>query len=105
MLIFCTPAEVVRDIKQIVLESEGFWLGAFSFVRVPPPAATQNSEESAPLANGDHSLTDVSNEPYGDWKEIGSIFAGKEYEDPATPRTLRIVQSEQLVYERFGTSD
>ena len=74
----CSPAEVIKDLKSLVTEIDGFWLGAFTFVRVPP------TSKDAPA-------TDQKEAPVGEYDDVGTIFSGEEYEDLSVPRILRVV--------------
>lgn len=88
--------DVVSDLRNVVYESaEGFWLGAFAFIRVPAEDIESNvlepehpaSDEPAPV---DGSRPDV---PVSNWTEVGTVFNSSAYADPAVPRILRVVDA------------
>jgi hypothetical protein len=76
IMITCVAGESLHDLKSLVLEMDGFWLGAFQFVKVAhdgPDAA------AAP-------------ELLNEWSDVGTVFNDKAYEDPSVLRVLKVVE-------------
>lgn len=82
LTITTSPAEPLRELKNIVLEGEGYWLGAFNFVRVPA-----ESPDGLPIGDD----LESTKEPLNEWLEVGTVFKGNEYKDLSVPRVLRVV--------------
>lgn len=84
MLAICTPTERVSELKNLVKsDPEAFWIGAFSFIRVPPET------QASPAPSKGHGA-----KPYDDWVDVASIFSGPEYQDPNTARILKVVSGQ-----------
>lgn len=90
LTITTSAAEPLRELKTIVLEGEGYWLGAFSFVRVPAESA-----DGTPVSDD----LEGTKEPLHEWLEIGTIFQGQEYKDLSVPRILKVVDCGLLSLE------
>lgn len=83
MTALCNATERVCELKNLVKELDGFWLGAFSFVRGAP-----NREEAQAQGQGA-----PEEEPFDDWTDMTTIFSGPEYEDSSVPKVLKVVPS------------
>lgn len=81
MTAICNPTERVFELKNLVKELDGFWLGAFSFVRGAPNQV-----------NADNDNLDAQ-KPFEDWVDVATIFQGSEYDDPSVPKVLKVVES------------
>lgn len=78
-MISCLASETLHELKSLVLELDGYWLGSFQFVKAP------RQEDAS---------EDASTEALNEWSEIGQIFSTPEYEDPTVVRVLKVVEGQ-----------
>lgn len=97
------PADLVRDIRQAVMESaEGCWIGAHSFQRVvlkeeqeDEAAEAQHAGAVAEALGGRISLQEESPEIVEETATLAAVFSSEQYASPQFRRALKVATSEQ----------